>query len=151
MKRGSHMSNLWSKGQRSTFQRLSGCTYFLTGYLNISWWVFLPTLYTDSGWWKKDVQKVLRPTVIYLGQLRPLSESTWCLCRFQYIEPGRALYACVLLSISDDFSLFWNIPSRPYCFFTFTIPGSRGIIQVVQTVQIDLPYQSFASLSRVQI
>ena len=33
------------------------------------------------------------------------------------IVPVRALYVCVLFSISDDFSLFWNIPSRPYRFF----------------------------------
>ena len=44
MKRGSYMSILGSKGQRSTFRRLSGCTYFLTGYLNTSRSVFLPTL-----------------------------------------------------------------------------------------------------------
>ena len=34
---------------------------FLTGYLDTSWlaWlVFLPILYTDLGWWKKDAQKV---------------------------------------------------------------------------------------------
>ena len=36
-----------------------GRTYFLNEYLNTSWSVFLPTLYTDSGWWKKDAQKVL--------------------------------------------------------------------------------------------
>ena len=49
IKRGSYMSNFGSKGQRSIFRRLSGCTYFLTGYLSTSWSVFLPTLYTDPG------------------------------------------------------------------------------------------------------
>ena len=55
--------------------------------------------------------------------------------------PGRALYVCVLLSISDDFSLFWNILIFPFdrtSYFTFIIPGSRDIVQVVQTVKIDL-------------
>ena len=32
MKSGSYKSIFGSKGQRSTFRRLSGCTYFLTGY-----------------------------------------------------------------------------------------------------------------------
>ena len=41
------MSNFVSKGQRSTFRRLSGCTYFLIGYLDTSWSVFPATLYTD--------------------------------------------------------------------------------------------------------
>ena len=27
-------------------------------------------------------------------------------------------YVCVMLSISGDFSLFWNIPSRPYWFLS---------------------------------
>ena len=41
MKREIYMSNFGSKSQRSTFRRLSGCTYMLTGYLNTSWSVFL--------------------------------------------------------------------------------------------------------------
>ena len=41
MKSGNYMSNFVSKGQRSTFRRLSGCTYILTGYLNTSWSVLL--------------------------------------------------------------------------------------------------------------
>ena len=42
MKRGSHMSNFGSKDQRSTFRRLSGCTYFLTGCLtHLGQWSFL--------------------------------------------------------------------------------------------------------------
>ena len=139
MQRGSYMSNFGSKGQRSNFRRLSDCTYFLTRYLNTSWSVFLPTLYTDPGWWKRDAPKVWGQTVIDQCHLRPLSKSASWLCQFQSIVPGRALYICVLLSISDDFSLLWNIPSRPYWFFfTFIIPGSRDIAQVVQTVQIDL-------------
>ena len=50
---------------------------------------------------------------------------------------------CGLLSISYDFSLFWNITSPQYCFFTFIILGSRYIVQVVHTFQIDLPKCQF--------
>ena len=49
MTSGNCKSKLGSKGQRSTFCRLSGCTYFLVGYLNTPRSVFLPSLYTDSG------------------------------------------------------------------------------------------------------
>ena len=51
-------------------------------------------------------QKVLWQTVIGQGQSRPLSESAWWLSRFKCILPVRALYVCVLLSTSDNFSLF---------------------------------------------
>ena len=44
MKSGSYKSNFGSKGQRSIFRRFSGCTYFLTRYLNTSWSVLLSTL-----------------------------------------------------------------------------------------------------------
>ena len=37
------------KVQRSTFRRLSGCTYFLTGYFDNHRSVFLLTLYTGPG------------------------------------------------------------------------------------------------------
>ena len=50
---------------------------------------------------------------------RRLSESAGWFCRFECLVLGRVLYVCVLLSISDDFSLFWNIPFRPYLFFHF--------------------------------
>ena len=50
------MSKFRSNSQRSIFRGLSGCTYILTGYLNISWSVFLRSLYMASGWWKKDAQ-----------------------------------------------------------------------------------------------
>ena len=57
---------------------------------------------------------------------------------------------CVLLSISDDFLLFFKYSlSIILVFSTFIIIASRDIVQVVQTVHIGL--QSFASLSRVQI
>ena len=53
--------------------------------------------------------------------------------------PSRELYVCVLLSISDDFSLFLEYSlSIALVFFTFIIPGSRDTVQVVKTVQIDL-------------
>ena len=35
MESGSYKSNFGSKGQRSTSWRLSGCTYFVAGFLNI--------------------------------------------------------------------------------------------------------------------
>ena len=47
-------------------------------------------------------------------------------------------YVCVLLLISDEFSVFGIFPFDRTSFFTFIIPGSRDIVQVVQIVQIDL-------------
>ena len=52
-----HLSNFGSKGERSTFLWLSGCTYFLTGYLYRSWSMSLHSLYIYQGWWKKTLRK----------------------------------------------------------------------------------------------
>ena len=54
--------------------------------------------------------------------------------------PGRAFYVCVLLhvSISDDLFCFGIFPFDRTSYFTFIIPGSRDIVQVVKTVKIDL-------------
>ena len=53
--------------------------------------------------------------------------------------PGRALYECVLLSISNDFFVVLEYSlTIVLVFFTFIIPGSKDIIQVVQTVQSNL-------------
>ena len=135
MKRGRYMSNLGLKGQSSSFRLLSGCVYFLTRYLNTSWSVVLPTLYTDSGWYKKDPQKML-------GQLSLIKVS--CpkaldnLADFSVLsQVGRFTYAfCYqFLVIFRCFDIF---PLDRIGFFTFKIPGCRDIVQVVQTVQINL-------------
>ena len=62
------MSILGSKDKMATFRLLSSCTYFLTGYLNTSWSVFLLSLHTDSGGRKKDAEKILGQNVIDQGQ-----------------------------------------------------------------------------------
>ena len=143
MKRGSYKSNVGSKVKGQPSGDFLGALTF-TGYLNTSWSVFLPILYTDSWWWQKDAQHLLGQTVIDQGQIKPLPESGWWLCRFWCILPGRGLYVSVLLSISDDFSLFWNIPSWPYFFdFTLLYPGVEISCRSVKTVHFDLQKSCF--------
>ena len=56
-----------------------------------------------------------------------------------FSQVGRFTHAfCYqFLMIFRRFGIFPR--DRTVFFFTFTIPGSRDIVQVVQTVQIDLP------------
>ena len=112
MKRGSYMSNFGSKGQRSTFRRLSGCTHFLTGYLNTSWLVFIPALNTASGWWKKDAQKVLGQTAIKGCCRKALDDfaDLSVLCQLRLFTYAFCYQFLMIL-------LLWNIPSRSYLFF----------------------------------
>ena len=128
--RGRYMSNFRSKGQRSISQRLSWCTYFLTGCLKTSCSVFLSTFFVHRfRIIKKYAKKVL-------GQLSFVKVSKGpCpmrlkICRFLCIVSVRAIRISVLWSIFDDVSLFFNIPSWPYwVFFTLILPGSRDIMQ----------------------
>ena len=138
MKSGSYKSNFGSKGQRSSCRQLSVCTYFLTGYLNTSWSVFLPTLYTDSGWWKKHAQKVLlKLSLIKVSKGRcPIALDDFAdLCVLCQVGRFTFAFCYQFLMIFLCFGIF---PFDRTSFFTFIIPGSRDIVQVVQTVQIDL-------------
>ena len=126
----------WVK--RSTFLWLSGCTYFPTGYINTSWLVFLPTLYTDSGWWKKDVQKILGKMSLIKFSKGRCQKTLDDFADFSvFCQVGCFTYAF-------SYQFWWVFVVLEYSllivlvFFTFIIPGSRDIVPVVQTVQIDL-------------
>ena len=136
MKNGSRLPTFGSKGRRSTFKLLSGCTDFPTGYLKTSWSVCLPTLYTDSGWWKKDAQKVWGQTVIDQGLWKRLIND---FANFSVLCQLRRFTNAVCYQYLIIVLLFWNTISSPYLFSTFILSGSRDIVQVVQTIQIDLP------------
>ena len=137
MKSGSYRSNFGSKGQRSTFRRLSGCTYFLTGYLNTSWSVFLPTLYTDSGWWKKYAQKVedkLSFIKVSKGRCPKALDDSVDFSVLCQVGRFTFLFCYQFLMIFLCFGIF-SFDRTSY--FTFILPGRRDIVQVVQAVQID--------------
>ena len=52
--------------------------------------------------------------------------------------PGMALYVCVCYQFLMIFHCFGIFPLDHTGFFTFMIPGSGDIVQVVQTVLIEL-------------
>ena len=144
MERGSYMSNFGWKGQRSTFRRLSGCTYFLTGYLNTSSYFIHSFRMTKEGCpesirtnchWSRSVKVAVGkrlmtlPILVYCaswGSLRMhFVINFWCFCCFGIFPLDRA------------------------CFFTFIIPGSRDTVQVVQTVQSDIQKFRFTELGSI--
>ena len=140
------MSNFGSKGQRSTFRRLSGCTYFLTGYLDTSWSVFflLCTQIQDDD--KKMPKKFLdKLSLINVSKCRsPKALEDFAdfsvLCQlglFTYVFCYQLLmifrcFGIFLLDCTDFFQLY-NTRKKSY---------RAG----VQTVQIDLQKFCFIEL-----
>ena len=107
------MSNFRSKGQRSTFRRLSGCTYFLTGYLNlVQFFLLLCTQIQDD---KRNMpRKFLDKLSLIKVSKGRCPKSLDDLADISVLcQVGRFTFA-FFLSISGDFSLFWNIPFQPY-------------------------------------
>ena len=140
MKRVSYMymSNFGSKGQSSTFRRLSGCTYFLTEYRNTSWSVFFlfcTQIQNDERKMPRKFQDNLTLIKVSKGRCpKALDDSAnfSVLCqvgglRYAFCYQFRIIFCC-----------FGTLPLDRTGFFTLIIPRSRDIVQVVQTVQNDL-------------
>ena len=118
--------------------RLSGCAYFLTGYLDTSWSVFFllcTQIHDDERKMPKKLYDKLSLIKVSKGRspkaldnLADFSE----LCQFERFSYA---FCYQLLMIVRCFGIFLLDRTG---FSNFIIPGSRDIVQVVQTVQIDL-------------
>ena len=141
MKRGSYMSNFGSKGQRSTFRRLFFLFFWqdILTHLGQCFFLLCTHIQDDERKMPRKFKDKLSLIKVIKGRCPKAIDADFSvLC-----QVGRFTYAfCYqFLMIFHCFGIF---PLDRTGFFTFIIPGNRDIVQVVQTVQIDLQKFRFA-------
>ena len=135
MQSGSYILNFGSKGQRSTFRRLSGCTYFLTGYQNTSCLVLMKETCPQSFRTNSSIK-------VSKDRCPKALDAFADICVLCQVEHFTFAFRYQFLVIFLCFGIF---PFDRTSFFTFIIPGSRDIVQVVQTVRIHLQKVRFTA------